>query len=387
MMSSTANPQPRHRCGVCLFELPPGTKSIKADRLIGAPGRAQLRSLRLDFAWKIVLASKSRGCPVCSRLVTFLEPKSPAKLIWSNVRQSKLEFGSEEYELIWCELPQEDGTVAAGMPPVEPLTVIESLEWGKYVPLVPLAWNPDINNASISPGNTGSGATFRQLEAWLQMCLTKHQRVCSLVIDQPGTHLYPTRLLSLQDEGQVRLVPNPGNHVRYACLSHRWGPGTRDLSLSSSTLGTYCRGVPTATLPQLFQDVVYTTRRLQIEYLWIDCLCIPQDDLQEWQKEAVNMDIIYKNSFLTIAAAFCEGSHQTLFSDLPAKFTEHRLLDDYPVYIRLKRPHVKELKSNSEKDISMVTEEPTHPLLARGWVYQEQLLSPRIVNFTEADIS
>lgn len=44
------------------------------------------------------------------------------------------------------------------------------------------------------------------------------------------------------------------------------------------------------------------TRRLGVRYIWIDSLCICQDDKQDWERESARMDSIYSNLYLTIAA-------------------------------------------------------------------------------------
>jgi hypothetical protein len=55
-------------------------------------------------------------------------------------------------------------------------------------------------------------------------------------------------------------------------------------------------------LPKTFQDAVRVARYLSIRYLWIDSICICQDDVHEWQREAANMTSIYSNTYLCIAA-------------------------------------------------------------------------------------
>lgn len=72
--------------------------------------------------------------------------------------------------------------------------------------------------------------------------------------------------------------------VRYAALSYCWGPPS-DSESQAKTL--------TATLPQMFSglqdsemtailgDAIRVTRALSIPYLWIDALCIVQDNIAD----------------------------------------------------------------------------------------------------------
>ena len=62
-------------------------------------------------------------------------------------------------------------------------------------------------------------------------------------------------------------------------------------------------GIKVADLPLTFRESVELCRGLGIPFLWIDSLCIIQDDLEDWKNEARRMAIIYDRATLTIAAA------------------------------------------------------------------------------------
>jgi hypothetical protein len=53
-------------------------------------------------------------------------------------------------------------------------------------------------------------------------------------------------------------------------------------------------------------------RRLGVRYLWIDSLCIIQDD-EDWAREASYMYDVYSNSYLTISATSANDSSYGLF--------------------------------------------------------------------------
>jgi hypothetical protein len=61
--------------------------------------------------------------------------------------------------------------------------------------------------------------------------------------------------------------------------------------------------IPYQDLPLTFQDAVQIAQMLGIEYLWIDSLCIRQDDPAEWEREATRMDQVYMGATLTVAAS------------------------------------------------------------------------------------
>jgi heterokaryon incompatibility protein (HET) len=74
----------------------------------------------------------------------------------------------------------------------------------------------------------------------------------------------------------VRIVPSDG-FKRYIALSHCWRNGN---PTRTTRLNLECRmsGFAFSELSRSFQDAVTVTRSLGINYLWIDCLCIVQDD-------------------------------------------------------------------------------------------------------------
>ncbi|CAG9942401.1 unnamed protein product [Clonostachys rosea f. rosea IK726] len=94
----------------------------------------------------------------------------------------------------------------------------------------------------------------------------------------------------------------------YATLSHCWG-GQSIIKLTTDALAQFQKKIETASLPQTFRDAILVARRLGIRYLWIDSLCIIQDSLQDWQKEAALMGEVYSNSTLNVMATACRNSH------------------------------------------------------------------------------
>jgi hypothetical protein len=68
-----------------------------------------------------------------------------------------------------------------------------------------------------------------------------------------------------------------------------------------------------SSLPLTFQHAINLTRRLGYRYLWIDALCIIQDDRLEWREEAAKMVDVYFNSDLNIAASDSKDSRGGIF--------------------------------------------------------------------------
>jgi hypothetical protein len=61
-------------------------------------------------------------------------------------------------------------------------------------------------------------------------------------------------------------------------------------------------------LSNTFRDAVRITRELAGRYLWIDSLCIIQDDEDDWAREAALMAEVYANFHCTLAALSSKNS-------------------------------------------------------------------------------
>ena len=125
----------------------------------------------------------------------------------------------------------------------------------------------------------------------------------------------PTRVLDLGSGGtneDPALVETSGLTARYVCLSHCWGR-SQCIKTTRSTYDKWKSGVPWSMLPRTYQDAIVITRRLGIHYIWIDSLCIIQDDSADWERESSQMASIYGNSFLTIAATFAADGNGGCF--------------------------------------------------------------------------
>jgi hypothetical protein len=227
---------------------------------------------------------------------------------------------------------------------------------------------------SSCASDTSSNVALVQVQRWLKTCIADHPQ-CG----QGQAHVLPRRVIDTQSfiKGQpVRLRETNGERDRYICLSHSWGRPTIPPPLT--TIANYTdriAGIAWPVLPKTFQDTIDLARHLLIRYVWIDTFCIIQDDEKDWAEQAALMASIYSNAFLTIAAASATdchaGLHSTSGSTQPFKKLEGCYSKD--LYTHRLMPHVNEGQFR--------TGPACYPLLTRAWVYQERMLSPRILYF------
>lgn len=219
------------------------------------------------------------------------------------------------------------------------------------------------------------------MQEWFKECTETHNR-CG-----PGLAAeLPTRILDLYSMGsidEVRLIDaTSSKHEKYACLSHCWGGRiVENATTTRQSLELMKAGVSVESLPKTFRDAIRITRRLDIQYLWIDSLCILQDDSSDWDCESHKMASVYQNAFITIAATSSPNSSGGCFSSpgqtyAPKSF-QCRTVDGqlFDLYARKSLPHFEYMQSKSESS-----------LLKRGWAYQERLLSPRYLHFAESEV-
>lgn len=187
-----------------------------------------------------------------------------------------------------------------------------------------------------------------------------------------------------QNNINVRLVENLNVQEKYICLSHRWGASTHLCQTTIATLPDHLREIPWSRLPKTFQDAAKVAVWLGIKYVWIDSLCIIQDSSDDWKEQAAQMCEIYSGAYVTLAAAWSADSDIGLFREsasFKVESTTH-LAPQAPSYL------IRRVPEHTTWDVAGVLQmTPELPLLSRAWVYQERLLSPRIVYFTRYELA
>jgi hypothetical protein len=166
----------------------------------------------------------------------------------------------------------------------------------------------------------------------------------------------------------------------YAALSHCWGSNLEGYKTTSTNLQQRRLGIDVQSLSPTFKDAIEICCRLQIRFVWIDALCIVQDSVREWNTESVIMGDIYQNAVFTISASHAHDGLGGCFSSTSGPGSDEDLVvitnpeadtgEHTNVLIRSRKPGYVPAPDLEDS-----------PLGKRGWVYQERLLSSRIVHF------
>ncbi|KAI1211082.1 HET-domain-containing protein [Annulohypoxylon truncatum] len=223
------------------------------------------------------------------------------------------------------------------------------------------------------------------IKALLECCRVSHPQC------QPcGPTRLPSRVLSISDTGelfpQVQLLSTAkeGQIGLYAALSYCWG-GPQPFQLTKANLNAL-QGAALGShlLPRALKDAVRVTHLLGLRYLWIDALCIVQDDPEDKKREIGQMCAIYQNAFVTIAAATSSSVSESFLDNKSTFNTKHATCT---VHVSLGSEDCRDPNSLNEVTIAPVHAHKTDifPLNKRGWTFQEALLPTRLLVFGDLE--
>ncbi|CZR69753.1 uncharacterized protein PAC_19653 [Phialocephala subalpina] len=204
------------------------------------------------------------------------------------------------------------------------------------------------------------------------------QHISGRRIEYPGSE---ETLATIESDrvDSVKLFVSNGCQAEYVALSHCWGSYI-PVKTTPHTLVSHLIGIKVETLSKTFQDAIKITRKLGIRYLWIDSLCIIQDEpgQADWRRESGTMGSIYERAFCVIAATAARNGNEGCFIPrrpidivkMPADPLSHT--DDY-FYIASRDP-------NRYKEVM------ESPLNSRGWVFQEYRLARRRIHCAQGQV-
>jgi len=212
-------------------------------------------------------------------------------------------------------------------------------------------------------------AHFRLLSEWLERCDSTHDHRREEPYPRTEKPRLPRRLLyvghdknvgayaSLAEEDDLFLVSTYdelGFNLLspYIAVSHRWGHWDKKFQTTTANIKERKNRMSFSGLEKTFQDAIIVARRLGFNFLWIDPLCIVQDDKEELRDEIKNMEDIFSLASCTIAATSAKNGEKGLLcrSGVPAS-------------------------NNFDDEVEKAE------LSSRGWVLQERALSRRTIHF------
>jgi Heterokaryon incompatibility protein (HET) len=122
----------------------------------------------------------------------------------------------------------------------------------------------------------------------------------------------PKRLIAIS-LNNLRLVETNSERQKYVALSYKWG-GPQPVQAANATLSSLMNGFRMEDLPHSLRDAVILTQKLGLSYLWIDALCIIQDNEIDKGAEVSKMATIYENAAVTIASSRTNSAIESFLS-------------------------------------------------------------------------
>jgi hypothetical protein len=369
----------------------PEYNRIKSYRPSRDPGRSHHATMEA-----ITLAA-NEGCPLCSRVLVRLRLESRGTHFPLRVYAIGRKL-QDPAASAWCAGAETaaNRSAAVGTPGIEFAETYRSgnhrYHWTLPFYVAPVVGPPGPLITRSVPWPTVEDAA----KEWLRFCGEKYPR-CLPLSDRP----LPTRVIDLgdKDSSRVHLVESHGLLGRYVALSHCWGDREPTTTTSDNYVSHKNEGIAICDLPQTFRDAIEVVRALGFQYLWIDCLCIIQQDGEDWRREAPRMLEVYANAVVTVASCVQDA------------FVGFLKESSWAPHTAVCQINLQWENENSATTVAFLEEseqrpwdehffkrferrawhehfypEDGQPWFSRAWTFQERLLSARILYFANGKL-
>ena len=220
------------------------------------------------------------------------------------------------------------------------------------------------------------GMDFDRCLSWARQHLSEceiYHKDCGPSLDRE----MPTRVVDIgrPESGSNPYILETGGRLgKYIALSYCWGDGVKHpIKLKKSNYSAMLQGFDDGSLTRSHEEALQVAQILGYRYIWIDALCIIQDDPSDWEKESFRMAECYHNAALTLIAGESDNSSKGFLSCASFEHDVDSVRFDYT------HPDAPGEKGDLYVCLPRSTE--TGPVGDRAWCYQEDLLSRRKLIF------
>ncbi|KAJ5738205.1 HET-domain-containing protein [Penicillium malachiteum] len=223
------------------------------------------------------------------------------------------------------------------------------------------------------------------IKQWLAHCEQEHGNHCKehdwgIVMQRP-------QFLRVIDVDALCLVqPQDPMNCRFLALSYVWGgANTIKLTYRNQAAMMWSQGLRELfdDLPRTIVDAMEIVKALGEKYLWVDSLCIMQEDTTEAREQIATMDRVYGSALLTIVAAQGDNANSGLRGVQRNEF--HTQTPSLPRDIRQSSAEMKDgahiiAPFDSTQHLSWTSWN------SRAWTFQEKLMSKRLLVFAGDEV-
>lgn len=149
------------------------------------------------------------------------------------------------------------------------------------------------------------------LKGWDNHCLMEHKGVCQPTESAMGQDSFHPGFRVV--DALSRCIVDAPAACSYVALSYVWGTAKQLLNEARNRPRLSRAGGlddSHSDIPQTIKDAMLLCVSLGYQYLWVDALCIMQDDADDKMLQIHNMDIIYNRAALTIVVS---GLYSSIF--------------------------------------------------------------------------
>ena len=220
---------------------------------------------------------------------------------------------------------------------------------------------------SVYPGrNVLPEVNINLIKQWMQSCDSRHDACHFPVLKTSRDH--NIRLIDVQESRVISATLVE----KYVALSYVWGPGMKPTLIRETF--SQCSspgGLKDMIIPRAISDAMQLVEYIGRRYLWVDSVCIVQNDDNDKKQQLTIMDSIYTNAELLIVAAAGDGANAGLpgIGDTPR-----------PISQRIEKIHGIEFMT-AQASVQQVLDRSVWN--SRGWTFQEVMLSRRALVFTD----
>ncbi|MCJ1378813.1 hypothetical protein MMC17_001912 [Xylographa soralifera] len=211
---------------------------------------------------------------------------------------------------------------------------------------------------------------------WLYTCEKNHTGLCISGTPSGGLEeaVECMNLIDVRRRRIVKAMPNS----RYIALSYVWGPAwLQEFQATKDKFGNFSGGsdgirLP-KRLPKTIEDAMHVVCQMKERFLWVDALCIIQDDPKARNHQISYMNVIYGNAILAIVAACGSDSN----AGLPGVGSTPR---PSPLIENVQGVQLATILPSAEECVMKSTWNK------RGWTLQEKFFSQRFLIFTQHQV-
>ena len=136
----------------------------------------------------------------------------------------------------------------------------------------------------------------------------------------------PTRLIDVgHDASDFPRLVLPSDirkyeETKYAALSYCWGDekdAESQFKTEKASLEDRYVSLPSELMTATTNDAIALTRAIGLRYIWIDALCIVQDDQNDWLRESSRMNLVYRHAFVTFCSLNSDSCHESFLKRAP----------------------------------------------------------------------